>query len=169
MCRSWPHHLKEGPIFKSFLSLSLVRNSVYPAEWSWSRQALCTLLLVSSDNHTILLSVLWELSSAIKQHLWWGEVFISCNISILRLPNIAFFWFLKTELPQRVVSTGKLRLWSKFPLKVLTTGEILYVYQSYHFHPHSLFLSLQVWEKIDEWAKGEVPRTLPTISPFSFP
>ena len=78
------------------------------------------------------------------------------------------FLIFKNRTDPKGSEHGKLRLWSKFPLKVLTTGEILYVYQSYHFHAWSLFLSLQVWEEIDGWDKREVPRLYLLVLLFLF-
>ena len=95
-----------------------------------------------------------------------------CCSSLIIYPIWSFqmlcFLIFKNRTDPKGSEHGKLRLWSKFPLKVLTTGEILYMYQSYHFHAWSLFLSLQVWEEIDNWDKGEVPRLYLLVLLFLF-
>ena len=93
----------------------------------------------------------------------WREMLLSLIMYLIwsfQMLCFFFFFFLifKNRTAPKGSEHGKLRLWSKFPLKVLTTSEILYMYQSYHFHAQSLFLSLQVWEEIDDWDKREVPR-----------
>lgn len=96
-----------------------------------------------------------------------NTVHLSWYISVEASKRCTFLIF-KNRTDPKGSEHGKLRLWSKFPLKVLTTGEILYVYQSYHFHAWSLFLSLQVWEEIDGGDKGEVPRLYLLVLLFLF-